>query len=175
MEKALYEKLMRAKNINIDEVPLDEIERWYGLLNNEMLKIYSFVLSYNDYINAGHSYDSKESLSMLEAHILTDICDNENLTVTSLSTEWNRSKSATSQTVRKLMAKGLVNRVESEVNGKIFHLFPTEKGRKMSEAHKRYDVLDTIKTFKTLSHELTYDELQKFLKGLTVYTKLLRK
>ena len=52
MEKALYEKLMRAKNINIDEVPLDEIERWYGLLNNEMLKIYSFVLSYNDYINA---------------------------------------------------------------------------------------------------------------------------
>jgi DNA-binding MarR family transcriptional regulator len=96
------------------------------------------------------------------------------MTVTTLAENWERSKSATSQTVRKLMSKGLIQRKESEDSGKVFHLSPTERGKKISDDHKRYDVLDTIKTLKVLNRELSVDEILIMFNSLELYKTLLK-
>lgn len=50
--------------------------------------LYRFVLTYNDYMNTRHSYTEEEALTTLEAHLLTDICDYPDSTVTKLANAW---------------------------------------------------------------------------------------
>ena len=114
------------------------------------------------------------NLTMLEVHLLTDICDLENSTVSSLAAAWGRSVSATSQTVRRLMAKDLVTRENAPENGKVFYLHPTPKGLRVSDEHKRYDTEDTIKTVKRLMKKLGFEEIEIMFKALDCYGELLR-
>ncbi|MDY0257368.1 MarR family transcriptional regulator [Gudongella oleilytica] len=174
MDKKLMESLVRSRKLDVFSMSVDDIGMLFDQINQSMLKIYKFVLTYNDYMNSGHEYSDGIPMSMMEAHILTDICDNENMTVTTLAENWERSKSATSQTVRKLMSKGLIQRKESEDSGKVFHLSPTERGKKISDDHKRYDVLDTIKTLKVLNRELSVDEILIMFNSLELYKTLLK-
>lgn len=174
MDKSFIESLVSSPKLDVFSMHDEEIDELFSQINDKMLKIYKFVLIYNDYMNTGHEYSDGVTMSMMEAHILTDICDNENMTVTMLADEWERSKSATSQTVRKLLLKGLIERKESEESGKVFHLSPTEKGKKISDDHKRYDVLDTIKTLKVLNREMTVDEILIMFDSLDTYRSLLK-
>lgn len=175
MEIEQLRALLEAGHLEVAELPEGELYRKFEILNGQMQVVYDFVLAYMDYINERHNYTSEEELTMLEAHLLTDICDKPNMTVTSLARSWHRSISATSQTIRKLISKELVFRVNSKEDAKVFFLRPTSKGMRVSDAHKRYDTLDTIKTLKTLRHDLTYEELDALFKGLKVYCKLLYK
>ena len=152
----------------------EELYRSFQTLDEKMNIIYQFVLGYNDYINMRHNYTSEVELTMLEAHLLTDICDHPGSTVTSLAAAWDRSVSATSQTVRRLMAKELVTRENAPDNGKIFYLHPTEKGLRASDQHKRYDVEDTIKTVKRLLKEMPFEEVETMFRSLERYVELLR-
>lgn len=173
MKKTDYEELLERGYIDIDKFSKDELYRLFAGLNREMTIIYHFVLAYMDYMNMGHDYQAEEDLTMLEAHLLTDICDIPNSTVTSLARSWCRSISATSQTIRKLITKGLVYRENSPEDAKVFYLRPTEKGLMASDAHKQYDSLDTIKTLKCLHHTLSYEEIETMFRGLKEYTALL--
>lgn len=169
-----FQDLRDNKIWDIEAMSTDDLYKSFAVLNQNMSVIYKFVLGYNDYINMRHNYSSEETLTMLEAHLLTDVCDMENATVTSLSKSWGRSVSATSQTVRKLMSKGLVVRENSEMNGKIFYLKPTEKGIRVSDAHKKYDTLDIIKTVKVLMRTLSFDEINTMFKSMASYSSLLQ-
>ena len=152
----------------------EELYKSFDILNRKMMIIYKFVLRYNDYINMRQNYTSEEALTMLEAHLLTDVCDFENSTVTSLANAWGRSVSATSQTIRKLMQKGLVVRENSKTDRKIFYIKPTDKGIRVSDAHKRYDTLDTIKTIRSLMRTLSFDEINTMFKAVDRYFALLQ-
>lgn len=175
MEKKDYKALLEGGYIEIDCFTEEELNQLFQILNEKMQIIYDFVLGYMDYINERHNYSSDEKLTMLEAHLLTDICDAPNMTVTTLAHAWHRSTSATSQTIHKLIKKELIERVNSKEDAKVFFLKPTKKGLHISNAHKRYDSLDIIKTFKSLKHDLSPEELDTMFKGLEVYTKLLHK
>ena len=96
--------------IDVDAMSEDELSEVFSLLDSQMSAVYTFVLNYNEYMNARHTYGDDLSVTMLEAHLLTDICDLPDSTVTGLARKWNRSVSATSQTVGKLIKKGLVVR-----------------------------------------------------------------
>ncbi len=174
MDKDLMESLVRSPKLDVFSMPAEEVDKLFTQINEKMLKIYKFVLTYNDYMNTGHEYSDGVTMSMMEAHILTDICDNTNITVTMLADSWERSKSATSQTVRKLLSKGLIERKESEKSGKVFYLSHTEKGKRISDDHKRYDVLDTIKTLKVLNREMTVEEILTMFDSLDTYRTLLK-
>lgn len=71
------------------------------------------------------------------------------------------------------MAKDLVTRENAPDNGKVFYLRPTGKGLRASDQHKRYDVEDTIKTVKTLLHNLTFEEIETMYKAMEKYVALL--
>lgn len=153
----------------------EELYHSFDVINQQMNIIYQFVLGYNDYINMRHNYTAEEMLTMLEAHVLTDICDHENSTVTSLAENWGRTLSATSQTVRRLIEKELVVRENDPENRRVFYLRPTEKGLRVSDEHKRYDTEDTIKTVKRLLKELNFDEIETMFRALGKYVELLGK
>lgn len=174
MEEKLKE-FIEGGHIDIESVPTDQLYEMFKELNKPMTVIYHFVLGYVDYMNMGHDYTAEENLTMLEAHLLTDICDIENSTATSLAHTWHRSTSATSQTIRKLIDKGLIYRENSKEDAKVFYLRPTEKGLRVSDAHKRYDSLDIIKTLKCLRHSLSCEEIEMMFKGLQAYSDLLHK
>lgn len=168
-------QLLDNGQIDIDCMAMEDLNKWFQFLNGQMTTIYHFVLIYNEYINNRHAYTDEEALTMLEVHLLTDICDYPDSTVTSLANAWNRSVSATSQTIRKLIQKDLVTRENSKEDAKIFFLRPTEKGIRISDAHKCYDTLDTIKTFKRLRHSLSLEEIGTMFKGIKAYSELLRR
>lgn len=152
----------------------EELYHSFDVVNQKMNIIYQFVLGYNDYINMRHNYTVEESLTMLEAHVLTDICDHENSTVTSLADAWGRTRSATSQTVRRLIEKKLVVRENDPDNRRIFYLHPTEKGQRISDEHKRYDTEDTVKTVKRLLRELNFEEIETMFRAMEKYVALLQ-
>lgn len=168
-------KALENGHIDVDGMSIEDLDETFEFLNGQMMIIYDFILTYNEYFNRRHDYTGNEQLTSLEAHLLTDICDYPKSTVTSLATAWNRSVSATSQTIRKLIEKGLVTRKNSEKDKKIFHLYATKRGKEISDNHKRYDVLDIIKTVKTLKRNVTLDEIETSMKVLAEYTKLLHK
>lgn len=177
MGKALehFSDISKNQYWDVDGMSREELYHSFGVTDERMNIIYQFVLGYNDYINRRHNYSSKVDLTMLEVHLLTMICDQENCTVTNLAAAWNRSVSATSQTVRQLIKKDLVVRKNSPENGRIFFLCPTPQGILVSDAHKRYDVLDTIKTIKHLLKDTTIEELQGFFKVLERYNTILHR
>lgn len=169
-----FADLNSSKYWDVEGMTQEELYRSFQTLDEKMNIVYQFVLGYNDYINMRHNYTSEVELTMLEAHVLTDICDHPGSTVTSLAAKWDRSVSATSQTVRRLMAKGLVTRENAPDNGKVFYLHPTEKGLWASDQHKRYDVEDTVKTVKTLLHDLSFQEVETMFHTLEQYVELLQ-
>lgn len=169
-----FSELADSTRWDVSAMSQEELYHSFAQLDEKMNIIYKFVLGYNDYINMRHNYHTDVELTMLEAHVLTDICDNPGTTVTTMAGIWNRSVSATSQTVRRLMAKELIYREQAPDNGKVFYLYPTEKGIRASDQHKRYDVEDTIKTVKTLLHTLSFQEIETMFTALERYVDILQ-
>ncbi|MEX6493203.1 MarR family transcriptional regulator [Fusobacterium animalis] len=173
MSKKLYEDEILNTKIEANE---DEklINSRYKKLNGIMEAMYDFVLAYSNYYSIRRDYGTGEKFTMIEIHILTEICDNSGITVTELAEKWCRTSSAISQTVKKLIKWGFVNRISNENNGKIFHLSITEKGKELALIHKRYDNLDIVKTKKKLLKKFTIEELIAFDKICKEYTNILR-
>lgn len=149
----------------------DPIEKMKNNLNSTS----NFVLTYNDYINSPRDYGTGDFLSMMEAHVLTDIVDNPGTTVTELSKVWDRTASAISQTVRKLMKKDYVYRVNSEDNARVFFLYPTEDAKEFAKAHAEYDREGTIRNRMNLLKKFSEEEIETFYKVMEEYTRLMKK
>lgn len=173
MNKKLYEEEILNAQIDLDENE-KVVNARYEKLNGIMESMYDFVLAYSNYYSVRRDYGSGDKFTMIEIHILTEIYDKPKITVTALAEKWGRTSSAISQTVRKLMKWKLINRVENENNGKIYHLMITKKGKELVLLHKRYDNLDIVKTKKKLLKKFTIEELIAFDKICKEYTDILR-
>lgn len=149
------------------------INATYHHLNSRHNNIYQFVMKYNDYIISQHDYGTGIYVSMTEAHTLTYIEDNPGTTITELAQHWSKTKSALSQTVSKLVDKGLVYRHKTETNAKTVLLYVTEDGRKLSKEHKLYDTITISKTLEDISKHCTAEEIDAFYKVIGIFAKLL--
>ncbi|WP_427194830.1 MarR family transcriptional regulator [Treponema denticola] len=158
-----------------DNEPIDLIEKRYKNISNIVDRMYDFVLSFFYYYTVRRDYGTGKKYTMIEMHILTDIYDNENITVSALAKKWNRTSSAISQIVHRLIKWGLVYKEVNEADGKVFFLHTTEKAKKTVLSHKAYDNRDNIKTRKKLLETFTVDEMVAFDKILKAYTDILEK
>lgn len=86
-----------------------------------------------------NDYGTGELYTSTEAHTVTLIEDHPGITVTQIAEETFRTKSAVSQMVSKLEAKGLIRREQNPRNAKQQLLYVTEKGLELSRCHKQYD------------------------------------
>lgn len=174
MKKEIYENEIIDQWVSGDESQ-KEVDRKYQELSKLLDPMYDFVLAFSNYYNTRRNYGLGPDLTMIEVHILTQIADNPGITVTELANNWNRTTSAISQTVRKLMKQDLVYRENSKVNGKIFHLYTSQAGNDLALSHKKYDNVDNLKTRKKLLETFTVDELVAFDNICKAYTDILRK
>ncbi|RVU55712.1 MarR family winged helix-turn-helix transcriptional regulator [Anaerosphaera multitolerans] len=145
----------------------------YAIIDAFATNLYDFVLTYYNYMNRRKDYGLGKPLTMVEVHILTDIGDNPGTTVTELAKKWKKTSSAISQTVRSLLKLNYIRRENSTTDGKVFFLYVTEEGADMVLAHKKYDIIDTIKTNKKLAKKFTAEDLFLFNEILKEYTDLL--
>lgn len=172
-EKNIFKEIYDIENYKSDG-DIDKVCELYDKISETVNVLYEFVLAYNDYMGTKRDYGTGDELSMNEAHVLTDIADNPGITVTELSKLWSKTTSALSQTVRKLINKDLIYRVNSKEDAKIFMLYPKQKAIEFSIAHKNYDILDIIKTNKRLLKKFTDQELITFYSVMEEYSKLLK-
>ena len=136
--------------------------------------LYDFVLTYSEFMSKKKDYGTGDEMSMNEAHVLTDIVDNPGITVTELAKLWAKTTSALSQTVRKLINRDMIYRVNSKEDAKVFMLYPTQKAFEFNIAHKEFDVIDTIKTNKRLMKRFNPEELAIGYNVMKEITDILR-
>ncbi|MBP1920607.1 MarR family winged helix-turn-helix transcriptional regulator [Youngiibacter multivorans] len=136
--------------------------------------LYAFVLVYSEFMSKKKDYGTGDEMSMNEAHVLTDIVDNPGITVTELAKLWEKTTSALSQTVRKLINRDMIYRVNSKEDAKVFMLYPTQKAFEFNIAHKEFDVIDTIKTNKRLMKKFNPEELAIGYNVMKEFTDILR-
>lgn len=92
-----------------------------------------------DYNKQLRDYGTGELYTPTEVHLVTRIEENPGITATRIAEDTFRTKSAVSQMLSKLEAKGLICREKDPNNGKQFFLYVTPKGRHLSLCHKAYD------------------------------------
>ncbi len=152
----------------------ENLNSLYRQMNARADSLYKFVLLYSDYIHAKRDYGTGLEIGMIDVHTLTYIEENPGTTITELARDWNKTKGALSQTVKRLVQLGLVERRMRENNSKTILLYATEEGQRLSVAHKLYDLTDIAQTTEALLRHCTAEEIDTFYKVIDVYTKLLK-
>lgn len=150
-----------------------DIDNAYRKVNIRADMLYEFVIMYHNYIYAQHTYEA-ENFNMIEIHILTCIDDTPGITATQLSKMWHKSKGSISQTTKKLIESGYVEKRYMENNEKTAHLYVTEKGKRLSSIHKAYDVADITQTTAYLTEQCGEADLDAFYRVVEAYTRLLK-
>jgi len=92
-----------------------------------------------DYSKELRDYGTGELYTPTEVHMVTRIEENPGITATKIAEDTFRTKSAVSQMLSKLEAKGLICREKDPNNGKQFFLYATPKGKHLILCHKAYD------------------------------------
>jgi DNA-binding MarR family transcriptional regulator len=132
---------------------------------------FRFVALWGRSVTQKKDYGTGESISMLDAHILKQICERPGISSSELVHDWGRTRGAICQIVTRLEDAGYLQRQPLENNAKTIALLPTEKGRELTEYHKRYDVLQTSKLINELLEHCTMEEINGYFKVLEYQIK----
>ena len=92
-----------------------------------------------DYYKELHDYGTGELYTSTEVHMVTRIEENPGITAARIAESTYRTKSAVSQMLSKLEAKGLIYKERDPCNGKQQLLFVTDRGKHLSRCHRAYD------------------------------------
>lgn len=144
---------------NINQLDENELETLYTDLNKFNDYVYDFVVNYHKSIYKSKDYGTGITLSMLEAHLITDISNTPGITANILAKKWDKTSAFISQSLRKLEEFGLIYREVNEENRKYYNLYTTDKGKEFDLAHKKYDVQSIIKTNRKLMEKFPLEDL----------------
>lgn len=106
-----------------------------------------------------HDYGTGDIYTVVEVHTLKYIVDNAGITVTQLARDSGRTKGAVSQILKKLESKELVFRMADPENDKRSHLYATEKGKILDEAHRNYDATKFGESMDVVRQNFTREEI----------------
>lgn len=145
------------------------------LLTESMERVYTFVSDSYDMYTVARDYGNGDKMNMAQIHTLSLIADNPGISVSGVSKMWNRTLSAASQNINKLVKKNLIEKKKESGNRKTVHLYVTESGQKLSDMHKAYDRKELTKVSEVLLKTHTLDELKTALQvietGITLVEK----
>ena len=144
---------------SLDQLDENQLESLYTDLNTFNDYVYNFVVNYHKSIYKSKDYGTGITLSMLEAHLITDISNTPGITANMLARKWDKTSAFISQSLKKLEELNLIYREVNEENRKYYNLYITDKGRKFDLAHKKYDVKSIIKTNRELMKKFPIEDL----------------
>lgn len=84
-------------------------------------------------------YGTGEKYTPVEVHLLEYIVDHPGKTVTELSQDFDKTKAAISQMMKKIENKGLVRKEDAPDSRRKQLYYATEKGKDLNLAHVKYD------------------------------------
>ncbi len=120
-------------------------------------------------------YGTGEKYTSVEVHMLKYIIDHPGKTVTDLSQEWDRSKAAISQMLKRMEEKGLITWRGAPDSKKKQLYFATPQGEQLNERHLEYDERVFGKTLELLGETCSQEEIAVCFHVLEEYTKARRK
>lgn len=116
-----------------------------------------------EYDSLPHHY-GEDILYQAEAYVVHEIGKNPNTTTTELASMLNKTTSACSQIVKKLVAKGLVEQTRNADNKRIYNLNLTKDGQRVYKDHIE---------FNKMCQSITFDLLKEFTEEeLMIHTKV---
>ena len=114
-----------------------------------------------EYDSMPHQYGD-EVLYQSEMHFLVVVGDTPSITITVISQQLGKTKSACSQMVRKLVKKELLTQERNEKNNREYYLNLTERGKEIYEVHKEFDEKCIQRTYKSLA-DFSEEELRSYI------------
>jgi DNA-binding MarR family transcriptional regulator len=136
--------------------------------------IHDFTMVFYDRYNRRHDYGTGELYLPVEMHILETIYQNPGITVSQVALLRNRTKSAISQTVKKLEKRGLVMRTTQGNNRRNISLWATDEGKRLTKMHIAYDNERFDSVFGQLPKYHTTEELNNFFSVMETAIALVR-
>ena len=115
----------------------------------------------SEYDSMPHQYGD-EVLYQSEMHFLEVVGDTPSITITVISQQLGKTKSACSQMVRKLVKKELLTQERNEKNNREYYLNLTERGKEIYEVHKEFDEKCIQRTYKSLA-DFSEEELRSYI------------
>mgnify|MGYP002516782731 FL=1 len=122
-----------------------------------------------------HDYGTGEAYTSVEVHTLKHIADHHGITVTELARDYGKTKGAVSQILKKVESKGLIYREVDSENDNRFHLFLTEKGKELNEAHRKYDEIGFGESMDIVREHFSEDEINTTFSVLEAWLDIRRK
>jgi len=92
----------------------------------------------NEYDSMPHKYGDY-LLYQSESHLIQYIGKNHGITITELSKVFKKTRSACSQLVRRLRAKGWVAQIRNVDNNREYNLHLTKEGKEVFQNHEEFD------------------------------------
>lgn len=158
---------------DINKLNNNELDELYIELNKFNNYIYNFVISYHKYIFKPKNYGTEMTLSMIDAHMVSDIYESPGITANILATKWDKTPAFISQRLKVLEEDGLIYRKLNKENRKFYNLFLTEKGEEFNNKHKKYDIESILKTNKELMKKYSLEDLVKLRNIMTDYIEII--
>lgn len=109
--------------------------------------------------NIPRTYGTDDILYMAEVHLLRDIQNEGETTITQLANSHRKSKSSMTQLVNKLEQKGLITK-EKVVGSRNVMVKATEKGKYVTKFHNELDLFEYSKIL-TLLPDFSEDEFER--------------
>ena len=113
-----------------------------------------------DHCKTLRDYGTGELYTSTEVHMVSRIEENPGITAAKIAECTYRTKSAVSQMLAKLEAKGLIYKEKDPSNGKQQFLYVTPKGKHLSLCHKAYDEKNTL--LEELIELFGWDAVEKY-------------
>lgn len=113
------------------------------------------------YDSMPHQYGG-EILYQSEMHFLQAVGNTPNITITLISQQLGKTKSACSQMVRKLIKKELIVQKRNQNNNREYYLNLTPKGVDIYYAHEEFDKKCLTRTYDSLT-DFSDEELQAYI------------
>ncbi|SHJ48557.1 DNA-binding transcriptional regulator, MarR family [Dethiosulfatibacter aminovorans DSM 17477] len=114
---------------------MDRKEEFYDLMNI----IYDVSDKISSYEKNPRTYGTDDLLHMIEAHTIEIIGNNKEITSSEIAKKMYKTKGAVSQTIDKLIQKGLVVKNSHPKDNRKFILELTENGKIVFGHHRRKD------------------------------------
>lgn len=114
---------------------MDRQKEFHDLMNT----IYEVSDKISSYGKNPRTYGTEDMLHMIEAHTIEIIGENNDITASEIAKKMYKTKGAVSQTIDKLIKKGLIVKTSHPKDNRKFILELTENGKIVFEHHRKKD------------------------------------
>lgn len=111
----------------------------------------------------------------VEVHALKYIADHPGRTTTELALDWDITKAAVSQQMKRLEQKGLIYRESVPGDRKKQRYYPSEEGRLLNDKHREYDTAVFGNTLSLLGELCSQEDIETCFRVLECYIQARRK